>query len=101
AAGSLALAAAIWGWVAAQPRGSFHDQGGMLITLVILPWTLALWVAGGPVALVLGSRALGRGRADSGGPAGRGVARAGVVLSGLIVVGGLGYVAVIVASMAR
>ncbi len=54
----LIAAAVICLIVAVQPKGTFHEQGGMIITLFVLPVMLALWVAAGPVAFVTGRRAL-------------------------------------------
>jgi hypothetical protein len=55
--GSVAVALAIWMWVASQRPGKFHDQGGMILSLVVLPWMLTLWFAGGPLSLFLSWRA--------------------------------------------
>jgi hypothetical protein len=36
ASGCWALGAIVWGWVRTQPPEAFHDQGGMVITFVVL-----------------------------------------------------------------
>lgn len=45
-----------WAWVFTRPPGTFNDQGGMLITFLILPLTLAAWLVGGPFASALAHR---------------------------------------------
>jgi hypothetical protein len=99
AAGSLAMVALLCGWVAIQPPGAFHDQGGMLITLFEAPWILGFWVTSGPIALALAVCGLERARSATGTHPGRAWAWAGLILSGLIVLGGLGYVAAVATSI--
>ncbi len=41
-------------WVTSRPPGTFHDQGGMLITFIVLPVLLLCWLTGGLVASVAG-----------------------------------------------
>jgi hypothetical protein len=91
------MAAGLWGWVALLSPGTFHDQGGMSITFVILPLTLVLWIVGGPVALVVGVCGVVWARSAPEQWAGKRLARAGVLLSGLTVLCGLGLVAALVA----
>ncbi len=70
-----------WAWVLTRPSGSFHDQGGLALTIIIFPLTLGAWFVGGPVALALGGRAikrLGPGEADH---SERRFARTGILLS--------------------
>ena len=55
--GGLVSGAVIGLIVAVQPKGTFHEQGGMIITLLVLPIMFALWIVAGPVALVAGRRA--------------------------------------------
>ena len=43
-----------WAWVLTRRPEEFHDQGGMLLTFVVFPLTLLLWVVGGPMAFVRG-----------------------------------------------
>lgn len=60
---SLALTGAAWStillasaWVFTRPQGTFNDQGGMMITFLILPLTLVAWLVGGPFASALACR---------------------------------------------
>jgi len=80
-----------WGWVLSRPHGSFHDQGGLILTFFVLPLTLGAWVVGGPLALALGGRALkslGAGEADKGK---RRVAQIGVLLSRVLLWAGVAW----------
>jgi len=45
-----------WTWVFTRQPGTFNDQGGMLITFLILPLTLVAWLVGGPFASALARR---------------------------------------------
>ena len=45
-----------WAWVFTRPPGTFNDQGGMVITFLILPLTLVGWLVGGPFASALAHR---------------------------------------------
>ncbi|MBX3745987.1 MAG: hypothetical protein KF833_11830 [Verrucomicrobiae bacterium] len=45
-----------WAWVITRPPGTFNDQGGMVITFLILPLTLVAWLVGGPFASALAHR---------------------------------------------
>jgi hypothetical protein len=80
-----------WGWVLTRPHGTFHDQGGLAITLIVLPLTLGAWLIGGPIALALGGRAmkrLGQGEADK---SERGFAQTGVLLSRVLLWAGVAW----------
>ncbi len=89
-----------WGWVLSRPHGTFHDQGGLALTFIVLPLTLGAWVVGGPVALALGGRAFkgrGEGEADKDE---RRLARIGVLLSRLLLWAGVAWLLIsIVASV--
>jgi hypothetical protein len=84
AAISWIVLALMWSWVLTRPRETFNDQGGMLLTLFVLPLTLALWILGGPVAFARGWR--NRWRATS--PAVDGWVIVGLILSGLLMLAG-------------
>ena len=93
ASSSLVLAAAswfldilMWGWLLTRPPEAFHDQGGMAITFAI-PLSLILWIVGGPVALALGHRGLER--VGAGKARDEWLALAGILLSRLMVWGGI------------
>jgi hypothetical protein len=87
AAASLLLGILMWGWVLTRPSGSFHNEGGMVITLGVIPLTLILWIIGGPVALTLGHRGLERVR--PGKDRDPQLARGGIFLSRLMLWGGI------------
>lgn len=57
AASAWAAIGLAWGWAVTRPPQTFHDQGGMVITFLILPLTLIAWLVGGPIAAVLAHRA--------------------------------------------
>jgi hypothetical protein len=89
------LAAGAWagimlmaGWVASRPPGTFHDQGGMIITFVVLPLMLCCWFAGGPVALLSGHYALHQIHAGMRSEGDRRLARTGLVLGWILTLGG-------------
>jgi hypothetical protein len=87
AATSLLLGILVWGWVLTQPPDAFHNEGGMVITLGVIPLTLILWIIGGPVALTLGHRGLERVR--PGKDRDPQLARRGIFLSRLMLWGGI------------
>ena len=53
---SIVLTLAIWGWIWTRPPGSFHDQGGMMISIIYFPLALLGWLVFGLPALILGLR---------------------------------------------
>ena len=53
---SIVLTLTIWGWIWTRPPGTFHDQGGMMISLIYFPLALLAWLVFGLPALVLGLR---------------------------------------------
>jgi hypothetical protein len=80
-----------WGWVLSRPHGTFNDQGGLALTLIVLPLTLGAWIVGGPIALALGGRALkslGEGEASKDE---RRLARIGVWLSRVLLWAGVAW----------
>ena len=91
-----------WAWVLTRPHGTFHDQGAIALTLIVMPSTLGAWLLGGPIALALGGHAmkrLGQGETvkDS-----RRIAQAGVLLSRLMFWAGVAWLAVsMIASVIR
>lgn len=85
---SWVLLTLMWSWVMTRPPGAFNDQGGMLLTILVLPLTLALWILGGPVAFARGWG--NRWRAPT-----PGVERwviLGLILSGLLTLAGAVFV---------
>lgn len=72
--------ALLWSWVLKRAPEAFTGEGGMLLTIFVLPLTLALWILGGPVAFARGWR--NRWRATT--PAVEGWVIVGLVLSGLL-----------------
>jgi hypothetical protein len=80
-----------WTWVLSRPHGTFHDQGGLMITFIVLPLTLGAWGVGGPIALALGGRALrelGEGESNK---EERRLARIGVWLSRVLLWAGVAW----------
>jgi hypothetical protein len=65
-AASLALATVIfsvcvWVWILSQPEGTFHDQGGLAITLIYFPATFCVWLVCG----LLSAGVIGWGKIDT------------------------------------
>ncbi len=44
ASASLVFSACMWAWVLSRPEGTFHDQGGLAITLIYFPATFCTWL---------------------------------------------------------
>jgi len=44
AVASLVFSACMWAWVLSRPEGTFHDQGGLAITLIYFPATFCTWL---------------------------------------------------------
>jgi sorbitol-specific phosphotransferase system component IIC len=78
----------MWGWLLSRPPGALEDQADMIITFVVLPLTLALWVVGGPVTLALAKQVRERNR--PGKDRDHRLAVAGIVLSRLMLWGAAG-----------
>jgi hypothetical protein len=87
-AGAWLLGIFMWGWLLSRPPGALEDQAGMLITFVVLPLTLALWVVGGPVTLALAKHVREQNR--PGKHRDHRLAVAGIVLGRLMLWGGAG-----------
>jgi hypothetical protein len=51
-------------WMLSRPHGTFNDQGGMLISFILLPATLLGWALLAVPALVLAIWSIWRGRAQ-------------------------------------
>lgn len=51
---SILVTLAIWAWVLTRPEGTFHDQGGLEISLIYFPLALLGWVILGLPAFVIG-----------------------------------------------
>lgn len=84
-AGAWVLALLVWAWVATRPSSAFHDQGGMVITFVVLPLTLGCWVVGGPVALALAHRGMKQIQAGTRPMSERWMARTAITLSRIMI----------------
>jgi hypothetical protein len=48
--GSLCLTLGIWTWVFTRPPGTFHDQGGLAITIMCFPCAFLGWALAAAVA---------------------------------------------------
>ena len=90
AAGSWGVGILTWSWVLTRPRGTFNDQGGLILTFGVLPLTLGLWLVGGPIALALSGRALKLLQPGDDTKRLRQLASAGLLLSRLLLWGVLG-----------
>jgi len=55
--GAWMLMLLVWGSIFTR-LDAFHDQGGMIITFLILPLTAVCWLIGGPAASAAGRHAL-------------------------------------------
>jgi hypothetical protein len=78
-----------WVWVATRPQGTFHDQGGLMLTFIVLPLTFGAWAVGGPVALAVGGHAMKHLGQDETARSDRRIAQTGVFLSRLLFWGGV------------
>lgn len=58
---SIVATLGVWGWILTRPKGSFDDQGGMLITLLYFPGTFVVWLLCALTAVVLLVRGRKRG----------------------------------------
>jgi hypothetical protein len=47
AAGSMVFTLSVWVWMLTRPPGTFHDQGGLAITLFYFPATFVVWLVCG------------------------------------------------------
>jgi hypothetical protein len=56
AAGSIVFTLGVWAWMLTRPPGTFHDQGGLAITLVYFPATFVVWLLCGLTAVALRRR---------------------------------------------
>ena len=93
AMGGVTWMTCIWGWVWIQPKGTFHDQGGMYITLFVLPTTVMLWLAAGPIALLAGRNAVTRKAEWSRSRIYRGLGWIGYSIGAVTTISGLTFVA--------
>src|SRR5262245_5872750 len=73
---SIAFTLCVWIWIFIQPESAFHDQGGLTITLVYFPATLAAWLLCAIISIVLALR-----RTDGGRLATFGLVALGLLLS--------------------
>ena len=64
ACGSLAATSGLWVWILTRPHGTFHDQGGMMISFVLLPAALLGWVLLAVPSIVLCVKSIRRGTAQ-------------------------------------
>jgi hypothetical protein len=91
---SLFLSFCLLTWIGAQPTDTFHDQGGLLITLFLFPFALAGWLLFGLPAMVVGIVGLVRLRQGQ-----RTVSRIVVPVSGILL-GGIGALLALVVLIA-
>lgn len=54
AAGSIVFTLLVWVWILSRPEGTFHDQGGLAITLIYFPATFSVWLICSLLSFVLG-----------------------------------------------
>ena len=48
--GSLCLTLGIWAWIFTRPPGTFHDQGGLAITIMYFPCAFLGWALAAAIA---------------------------------------------------
>jgi len=53
ALGSIVLTLTLWVWILTRPAGTFHDQGGLAITLYYFPATFVTWIFCGLKSIAL------------------------------------------------
>lgn len=56
ALGSIVFTLIVWGWMLTRPAGTFHDQGGLAITLIYFPATFVVWILCGLTSVALRRR---------------------------------------------
>jgi hypothetical protein len=54
--GSIVFTLSVWAWIFTRPAGTFHDQGGLAITLIYFPTTFVVWLLCGLIASALRRR---------------------------------------------
>ena len=65
---SIAFTLCIWGWILTRPPATFHDQGGLTITLIYFPATFVTWLLCSlPSAALAWRRSKGDSESDVGG----------------------------------
>src|SRR5262245_48203555 len=45
AAANIAFTLCVWAWIFSLPEGTFHDQGGLAISLIYFPATFCVWLS--------------------------------------------------------
>ena len=50
---SIVFALSVWAWMLTRPAGTFHDQGGLAITLFYFPTTFVVWLLCGLISMAL------------------------------------------------
>jgi hypothetical protein len=53
---SIVFTLGVWAWILTRPEGTFHDQGGLAITLLYFPSTFAAWLLCGLISVALRRR---------------------------------------------
>jgi hypothetical protein len=54
---SILFTLAVWAWILTRPAGTFHDQGGLSLTMIYFPTTFGVWFVCGLSSIVLAIRA--------------------------------------------
>jgi hypothetical protein len=44
AGASVVFTLCVWAWILSRPAGTFHDQGGLAITIIYFPVTFMVWL---------------------------------------------------------
>ena len=73
----------VWAWILTRPAGTFHDQGGMLITFFYFPATFGGWMLFGLPSSFLARRKTG----DESDGDSAGVLTTHRIVSGLVALG--------------
>src|SRR4249919_1646716 len=53
---SIVFTLGVWAWILTRPAGTFHDQGGLAITLFYFPATFVGWLLCGLISVALRRR---------------------------------------------
>ena len=53
---SIVFTLSVWGWILTRPAGTFHDQGGLAITIFYFPATFGAWLVCGLTSIALRRR---------------------------------------------
>ena len=59
AAADIVFTLCVWAWIFSRPAGTFHDQGGLAITMIYFPATFCAWLVSTLASVVLSRRKSG------------------------------------------